>query len=263
MRLGGDAGITYLTAYLLEKSLSVDNLFVFILIFSLTGIPARAAAPRAVLGHRRRAGHARRVDRRSASSSWSASTGSMYVFAGFLVVTRRSLLRPGRAETHLSRRAARSAELARATPADPCRRPRARSSSCAKAGAGWRTPLLVALVGDRDHRPRLRGRLDPRGVRGHARPVPRLHVEHLRAARAALAVLPAGGRDPQAALPAHRARGHAAARRGQARLGESYHVPPWLRCAVVAVIFTVAIVASLLLPEKQRMYAPTATRSRT
>ena len=40
LRHGADAGITYLTAYSLEKSLSVDNLFVFILIFSLTGIPA-------------------------------------------------------------------------------------------------------------------------------------------------------------------------------------------------------------------------------
>jgi tellurite resistance protein TerC len=40
LRLGSDAWITYLTAYVLEKSLSVDNLFVFILIFSLTGIPA-------------------------------------------------------------------------------------------------------------------------------------------------------------------------------------------------------------------------------
>jgi TerC family integral membrane protein len=40
VRLGGDAGITYLTAYLLEKSLSVDNLFLFVLIFSQTGIPA-------------------------------------------------------------------------------------------------------------------------------------------------------------------------------------------------------------------------------
>ena len=39
LRHGGDAGLTYVTAYLLEKSLSVDNLFVFILIFSLTGIP--------------------------------------------------------------------------------------------------------------------------------------------------------------------------------------------------------------------------------
>ena len=45
LRHGGEAGITYLTAYLLEKSLSVDNLFVFILIFSLTGIPA-ALQPR-------------------------------------------------------------------------------------------------------------------------------------------------------------------------------------------------------------------------
>ena len=40
LRLGGDAGITYLTAYLLEKSLSVDNLFLFVLIFAQTGIPA-------------------------------------------------------------------------------------------------------------------------------------------------------------------------------------------------------------------------------
>ena len=34
------AAVAWLTAYLLEMSLSVDNLFIFILIFSLTGIPA-------------------------------------------------------------------------------------------------------------------------------------------------------------------------------------------------------------------------------
>ena len=38
-RFGGAAGLVYLTAYTLEKSLSVDNLFVFALIFSQTGIP--------------------------------------------------------------------------------------------------------------------------------------------------------------------------------------------------------------------------------
>jgi tellurite resistance protein TerC len=38
-RFGGELGITFLTAYTLEKSLSVDNLFVFALIFSQTGIP--------------------------------------------------------------------------------------------------------------------------------------------------------------------------------------------------------------------------------
>jgi tellurite resistance protein TerC len=36
---GRDAGITYLTAYLLEESLSVDNIFVFVLIFSELRIP--------------------------------------------------------------------------------------------------------------------------------------------------------------------------------------------------------------------------------
>ncbi len=39
VRFGGEAGLTYLTAYTLEKSLSVDNLFVFVLIFAQTGIP--------------------------------------------------------------------------------------------------------------------------------------------------------------------------------------------------------------------------------
>lgn len=36
---GADVGVTYLTAYLLEKSLSIDNLFVFVLIFSQLRIP--------------------------------------------------------------------------------------------------------------------------------------------------------------------------------------------------------------------------------
>jgi len=36
---GLDVGLTYLTAYALEKSLSIDNLFVFILVFAQTGIP--------------------------------------------------------------------------------------------------------------------------------------------------------------------------------------------------------------------------------
>jgi tellurite resistance protein TerC len=39
VRFGGEAGLAYLTAYTLEKSLSVDNLFVFALIFQQTGIP--------------------------------------------------------------------------------------------------------------------------------------------------------------------------------------------------------------------------------
>ena len=39
LRFGSEAGLAYLTAYTLEKSLSIDNLFVFALIFQQTGIP--------------------------------------------------------------------------------------------------------------------------------------------------------------------------------------------------------------------------------
>jgi tellurite resistance protein TerC len=38
--LGKQEGLEFLTAYLVEESLSVDNLFVFILIFSVLGVPA-------------------------------------------------------------------------------------------------------------------------------------------------------------------------------------------------------------------------------
>src|SRR2546425_6793485 len=36
---GSDAGLAYWAAYLLEESLSVDNLFVFVLVFSYFGLP--------------------------------------------------------------------------------------------------------------------------------------------------------------------------------------------------------------------------------
>jgi tellurite resistance protein TerC len=39
LRLGSDAGVTYLTAYFLEESLSIDNLAIFALVFAQTGVP--------------------------------------------------------------------------------------------------------------------------------------------------------------------------------------------------------------------------------
>src|SRR5688572_10748114 len=39
-RFGPEKGIDYLTGYLIEKSLSVDNIFVFVVIFAALGIPA-------------------------------------------------------------------------------------------------------------------------------------------------------------------------------------------------------------------------------
>ena len=40
-QFGHDSGVTYLAAYLLEKSLSVDNLFVFVLLFRSFAIPPK------------------------------------------------------------------------------------------------------------------------------------------------------------------------------------------------------------------------------
>jgi tellurite resistance protein TerC len=38
---GPDAALTFLTGYLIEKALSVDNIFVFVLIFSYFKVPSR------------------------------------------------------------------------------------------------------------------------------------------------------------------------------------------------------------------------------
>lgn len=40
-RMGPEAGLEYLTGYLIEKALSVDNIFVFVLIFSYFQVPPR------------------------------------------------------------------------------------------------------------------------------------------------------------------------------------------------------------------------------
>jgi len=37
----GEAGLAFLTGYLIEKALSVDNIFVFVLIFSYFAVPAK------------------------------------------------------------------------------------------------------------------------------------------------------------------------------------------------------------------------------
>ncbi len=39
--MGSQAGLEFLTGYLIEKALSVDNIFVFVLIFSYFGVPSR------------------------------------------------------------------------------------------------------------------------------------------------------------------------------------------------------------------------------
>ena len=45
LNLGGEKGVLFTTAYLLEYSLSVDNLFVFLAIFTYFAVPREAQLP--------------------------------------------------------------------------------------------------------------------------------------------------------------------------------------------------------------------------
>ena len=53
---GSEQALAFAAGYLIEYSLSVDNIFVFVLIFTLLRGPGSLPAPRALLGHPRRAG---------------------------------------------------------------------------------------------------------------------------------------------------------------------------------------------------------------
>ena len=52
MAYGGDLGTQYFAGYIVEKSLSVDNLFVFVIIMSTFAVPVGAPAQGADLRHR-------------------------------------------------------------------------------------------------------------------------------------------------------------------------------------------------------------------
>ena len=73
---GSDRALEFFQAWLIEKALSVDNLFVFLVAFSYFAVPAQPAAPRAVLGNPRRADHARRLHRDRRRAARERSTGS-------------------------------------------------------------------------------------------------------------------------------------------------------------------------------------------
>ena len=57
------AAADYTAGYLVEKSLSLDNVFVFLLVFGAFGVARGRAPPAADLRHRRRARHARGLHR--------------------------------------------------------------------------------------------------------------------------------------------------------------------------------------------------------
>ena len=137
LRLGSDAGITYLTAYLLEKSLSVDNLFLFVLIFAQTGIPA-PLQHRALFWGIVGALVMRAVLIALGVYLLERFHWVMYPFAALLVFAALRMLFGKEEENRLVEKSCAicTSWVGRFIPIAPFTR--ARDSSCAKAGAGWR-----------------------------------------------------------------------------------------------------------------------------
>jgi tellurite resistance protein TerC len=99
---GPEVGLQFLTGYLIEKSLSVDNIFVFVLLFTAFGVPA-AYQHRVlfwgVLGALVMRGALIGVGTALiASFSWV-----LYLFGAFLVITGIRMALPGEREVHPER----------------------------------------------------------------------------------------------------------------------------------------------------------------
>ena len=74
---GRQSRLEFVTGYVLELSLSVDNLFIFLVIFNYFAVPEEAATPRAVLGSPGRTDSARSLHRRRSRADPPLSLGAV------------------------------------------------------------------------------------------------------------------------------------------------------------------------------------------
>jgi len=99
---GADRGLEFLAGYLLEKALAVDNIFVFIIVFSAFAVP-RAYQHRVLFWGILGALVMRAVFIVLGAALLEAFHWIIYVFGGFLVFTGIKLLLPRAAELHPER----------------------------------------------------------------------------------------------------------------------------------------------------------------
>jgi tellurite resistance protein TerC len=142
VRSGREPGLEYLTGYVIEKSLSVDNIFVFVVIFGALGIPA--AYQHRVLFW----GILSALALRGAMIAGGAALlhrfhWVIYLFGAFLVLTGVKLLLAREAAPHPERSAAFRA-LRRLVPATP--RFDGPRFFTVESGKRVATPLFFALA---------------------------------------------------------------------------------------------------------------------
>ena len=195
-RSGSDRGLEFFQAWLIEKALSVDNLFVFLAAFSFFAVPEKLQH-RVLFWGILGALITRGVFIAVGAALLAAFHWVTYIFGVFLVLTAVRLLFGGDEEVRpeknpvlvLFRRFVRS------TPDYDGPHFLVRHG-----GKLFATPLLTVLVVIESNRRGVRRRFDPRGIRGYQGRLHRLHLEHLRRPRPAGVDVPGGASGPAAAI---------------------------------------------------------------
>ncbi len=142
LRHGAGSGLEYLTGYVIEKSLSVDNIFVFVVIFGALGIPP-LYQHRVLFWGILSALALRGAMIAAGSALLERFHGIIYVFGGFLVLTGVKLLLQRGAAPHPEKSAA-FRFLTRIVPGTP--RFDGNHFFTRENGRRLATPLFFALV---------------------------------------------------------------------------------------------------------------------
>ena len=208
---GGQAAGEYISGYLIEKSLSVDNVFVWALIMSYFAVP-REYQFRVLFWGVFGALVLRFVFIFAGAALLEQFEWMLFVFGGFLIFTAIRLLRHDDEEIHPENNPVLKL-VRRVVPSTS--EYHGQAMFIREAGKRLATPLFTVLDRDRDERRDLRRRLDPRHPRGEPRAVHPLQLERLRDPRSAGALLPARRPARQVRLPADGPGGHPRLRRLQ------------------------------------------------
>ena len=194
--LNGDAALAFFTGYLIEKSLSVDNIFVFVLIFSYFSVPPKyqhRVLFWGILGA---------LMMRAALILVGAALIKefhwvIWIFGAFLIFTGIRMAFHKDEELHPEGNPLVKL-LKRFMPVTHDYR--GARFFVREAGKLLATPLLLVLLIVESTDLRIRGRFDPGDLRGDTRSLHRLHLECVRDPGPALAVLFAGRCDAQVPL---------------------------------------------------------------
>ena len=256
---GSKPAIEFYSGWLTEYSLSIDNLFVFVIIMSNFAVPKQIQKYVLSIGITI-ALIFRGIFILIGAALISRFTWVFFLFGAFLIYTAVKLVLGGDEdeeyhENGIIRNLRKNHQ--------DYRRLRRREAAHHQERRALLDPDAHRVPDHRHHRRHVRFRLDSRDLRPDQGSVPGVHLQRVRTARPAAAVLPAGCSARQARLPAcrpvrgaglHRRQAHHGALHGNTlpfiNGGEGVHwvpeVPTWLSLAVIVLAIGGASVASVI-----------------